>query len=266
MVTVSDIHCRNLRKDLCDTLDRLFVLNDPERVTESFRSGYEVILRCALGHFCHDSIKVIPVRVGEEYRFHVGIQRTYMFHAVFLFVLTRQLMFLNASLQIVIYPSADNQTILRLAKTRLSVNVVFLLLVLFQPTFDTKTLVLRQRLLIHTRVMLIGTGFKIDLRLDDMIQTHLVAFRFLTCLLGVQYVIRPTTHFGHQLFRWPYSLKWFYFHKIQIILISIHEPINSLGGVFLRMGTQKSVEQGVSYSEEFDRRTNIYFLISCILG
>ena len=159
-----------------------------------------------------------------------------MLHTILLFVLTRQLVLLNASLQIIIYPRADNQTILRLcflscqsrsgsvlqtlafSQNRLRINVVFLLLVLHKPSFLFEQLKLLNCRSIHTLVVLIRSRRKIDLRLDNMVQTLLVACSFCTCFFTIQHVVRPAAHLLHQLFRRTYSSKWFNLHTISVFL------------------------------------------------
>ena len=97
-MSVCDIHCRNLGKDLGDARNRLLVIDHPERVAEAFRCADKIVLRLALGHFGYDRIQVIAVRVGKEHRFHVRVEHAHMFHTIFLFIASRQLVLLDASL------------------------------------------------------------------------------------------------------------------------------------------------------------------------
>ena len=218
MVPVRNIHGGNLSKDIRDALDGLLVVDHPERVPKTLGRRYEIVLRLTFAHLRYDRIEVIAVRVGEEHRLHVRVQRAHMFHPVFLFVLARQLVLLDAALQVVIHPCAYHQTILCLAVHRLRIDVVFLLLVLNEPTLELESLELLLGLCIAAGVMLIRARRKIDLRLDDVIQTHLIARGFLACFFAIEHVVRTATHLLHQLLRRTYSFKRFYFHEEKNVL------------------------------------------------
>ena len=151
-----------------------------------------------------------------------------MFHSVFLFVPTRQLVLLDPSFQIIIHPRTNHQAVLGLLLTAgqriirqdgLRIDIVMRILVLHQPAFELKPLILLFCLRIHPRVVLIGTGHKIDLRLDDMIQTHRITRRLCPCLFTVQHIVRPATHLFHQLLRRSYSLKRFNSHISLLLLL-----------------------------------------------
>ena len=62
MVSVSDIECRDLGKDLSDAVDISLVINHPEMVTETV-SCHEIILRLFYDILSNDSVYLIIVRI-----------------------------------------------------------------------------------------------------------------------------------------------------------------------------------------------------------
>ena len=186
MVSVRNIHGRNLREDLRDLLSHRLVVNHPERVSEAFRSSHEVVFRLTLGHFRYDRIQVLPMRISKEHRLHVRIQYTHMFHSVFFFIASGQLMLFDASFQIIIYPCSHNQTVLgfrlftcqsrscslrsfTFRQDRLCIDIVLLFGILHEPMILFEQLKLLRCSFIYPRIMLICSRLKIDLRFDDVI-------------------------------------------------------------------------------------------------
>ena len=211
-----------------DLLDHLLVINHPEGMSESFRRSHKVVLRLAGAHARNNSIQVLAVRVRKENRLHVGIQHAHMFHTVFLFIATRQLVLLDTSLQVVIYPRANHQTVLGLffpagqrviCQDGLGIDIVPLLRILHQPSFRLKSQELLYSGFIHPRIMFIRTRRKIDLRLDDVVQTLRIAGCLFARLFRIQHIVGTAADLFHQVFWRPYTLKWLDLHSTQIMLI-----------------------------------------------
>ena len=169
VVAVGDIHSRYLLKDAGDTLYHLVVADYPERMTESLRCGYEVVLRLLGRHLPDDLVQVIAVGVGEEDGLYIGIVHAHVLHAVFLLVAAGQLMLLDAPLHIVFHPCSHYQSVLRPSVHRLGIDVVLLFLVLTQPSLLAEHVEMLHGRRIHFLVVLIRTLREVDLGLDDVV-------------------------------------------------------------------------------------------------
>ena len=161
-------------------------------MSESFRRSYEIIFRRVLRYSGDDSVQVVAVRVSKEYRLHVCIEYAHMFHSVFLFVAAREFVLFNSAFQIIIHPCSDNQTVLRLflaagkrvvSQDRLGIYIVFLLLVLHEPSVLAEQFELLHSGIVHTRIMFVRSRFEIDFRFDDMIKGFGISGSFSTRFL-----------------------------------------------------------------------------------
>ena len=113
-----------------------------------------------------------------------------MLHAVLLLVTAGQLVLLDHAVEIVVNECPDNKTVLGLAVHRLGIDIVVVLCVLNEPTIVLKLLEVLGCLLIHTGVVLTRANRKINLRLNDMIEAHLIVACLCPRLFRVKYVVR----------------------------------------------------------------------------
>ena len=159
-------------------------------MSETIDGSDEVIFGFCLGIAHDELVEHGVVGISEEHRFDVGVVYTHMLHAVFLLVAACQLMLLDGSVEIVVDEGANHETILGLAIHGLGVDVILLLVVLYQPSLVLEHLEVFSSLLIHARVILAGTGLEVDFRFDDTIKTLLVVAGLLACLFRVEHVVR----------------------------------------------------------------------------
>ena len=183
VMTVGNVKRRHFLERLCHRLNVLVVVNHPELMAEAVIWCHKVIYRLLSRIFRHYGIQRLVFRISKEHRFDVRI--VHPFHAVLLLVTARQLMLLNHPVHIVGHVSSYHQSVLRLAVHGLGVDVITRLFVLHQPSLFLKHPEVRYRLVVHTWVVLIRTLRKVNLRLDDVIQRFLVAFRLFAGLSRV---------------------------------------------------------------------------------
>ena len=131
---------------------------------------HEIIHRLLCRIFRHHRIEHLAFRISEEHRFDVRIVHPHMLHTVFLLVAARQLMLLDYSVHVVGHVSPHHQTILRFAVHGLGINIITRLVVLHQPALFLEHPEVLHRLVVHPRVVLVGTFREVNLRLDDVIQ------------------------------------------------------------------------------------------------
>ena len=210
MVTICDIERRHLGKLVGDGLHISLIANHPELMTETVDRSNEVIDGLCLRIAHNQRIERAVIRICKEYGLNIGIVHTDMLHAVFLLVTTRQLVLLDTSLHIVVNQSTYHQTILRLTVHGLCVDIIVVVLILYQPAFVLEHLEVLCGLFIDTRIIFRCTHREIYLRLDDMIQTFLVVASLSTGFLRIQYVIRTALYLFYKLFWWTNATEWFY--------------------------------------------------------
>ena len=150
------------------------------------------------------------VRISKENWLNVGIVHTNMLHTVLFLIATGQLVLLDTAGHIIIGMSANYKTVLRLTVHCLCIDVVMLLLVLNQPTFILELLEIFGSLLIDLWVILAGANRKIDLWLNDVIETLFVVASLCAGFLRIQYIIGTALNLFYKLFWWANATKWFY--------------------------------------------------------
>ena len=160
-------------------------------MTKTITGSNKIIFRCSFNNFSNDGIQFIQMRICEKNRFYIGIIYPYMFHSVFFFIPTGQLMFFDMTVDIIIHTGTYNQAILCPAVHCLGIHIVFFHIILHQPTLCTKSGKVFSGFCIYFFIMFIRSRFKIYFRFDDMIQRHLISFSFRTGFFGVQYIIGP---------------------------------------------------------------------------
>ena len=185
VMTVGNVKRRHFLERLCHCLNVLVVVNHPELMAEAVIRCYKVVHRLLSRIFRHYGIQRLVFRISKEHRFDVRIVHPYMLHTVLLLVTARQLMLLDHPVHIVRHVSSYHQSILRLAVHGLGINIVTRFVVLHQPALFLEHPEIRYRLVVHTRIMLVRSLRKVNLRLDDVIQRFLVAFRLFAGLSRV---------------------------------------------------------------------------------
>ena len=190
VVSVSDVHSRNLSDQFGDAFDIIIVINDPELMAKAFWLGYEVVFGLFGSIASDDSIQFVHVFVGEEDGLDVGVVDAHVFHTVFLFVAACELVFLDAAGHIVFKPCSYYQAILRSIAHGLGIYVIAFFRVLNQPSVLLEEIKMLACTLIHLRIVLVGTGLEVDFGFDNVIQRFLVAGGFCAGFFAVQHVIR----------------------------------------------------------------------------
>ena len=170
VMSVGNVERRHLLERLRDCGDVLVVVNHPELMAEAVVGCHEIIHRLLCRIFRHHRIEHLAFRVSEEHRFDVRIVHPHMLHAVLFLVASRQLMLLDYSVHVIGHVSPHHQAILRLAVHGLGINIITRLVVLHQPALFLEHPEIRYRLVVHPRVVLVGTFREVNLRLDDVIQ------------------------------------------------------------------------------------------------
>ena len=210
MVAVGYIQVGYSGKFLGYTLDCLLIIDHPESVAKTIGS-YEIIFGFAGSNTVDYLLETAIVGEGKEYGFDIGVVDTHMFHAVFLFVTTGQLMLFDAAFHIVVHPCCHNKTILGTAVHSLRIDIVFLLVVLHEPSFVLEHVEVLNCFLVHFGVMLVKTGFKINLGFDDMIKRLGITLCLGTGLFRVKHIVGAGYHLFYHRFRGTYPLERFYF-------------------------------------------------------
>ena len=175
-------------KDFGDAGYRLVVVDDPEVMAESVGSDKVVLGRTRRLAF-DDGVELVVVGVGKEYRLDVGVVDAHMFHAVFLLVAAGQLVFLDSTGHVVVDIGSDNQPVLGVTVHRLGIDVVVLFVVLYQPALLLEHVEIFYGFVIHLGAMFVGSGSKINLGLDDVVERFLVALGLLAGFFGVEHII-----------------------------------------------------------------------------
>ena len=209
MMTISDIQTWHLGKLFGNGLDVIIVGDYPELMSEAIDRSYEIILRFGGSIALDEVVEHLIVGISKEHRFDVGIIYANMLHSVFLFISTCKLMLLNHAIHIVVDKSTYHQSILRFTIHGLCVDIILLLVILHEPSLVLELLEVLGSLLVHTRVVLAGAYREIDLRLDDVVQAHLVVASFSSCLFRVKNVVWARLDLFNKVFRWAYALKRF---------------------------------------------------------
>ena len=190
MMPVSDIQMGHLGEFRCNRGDIVLIVDDPELMTEAIIRCHKVIngfcSRIALKESCKDVI----VGVSEENWLHIGVAYSDMLHAVLFLVTTCKLMLLNDTGEVIIDRSNDDQTILCLAVHGLCIDVIVLILILYQPMLVLELLEMFGSTGVDARIIFRRTRLEIDLWFDDVIKRHLVVTGLFSCFLRGENVIR----------------------------------------------------------------------------
>ena len=189
MVAVGNIQVGNFCKGLGNSLLVLLVLYEPQLMAETVGGGGEVIFRLVAYIACYDGSQGVVVGIGKEDRLHVGIVHADMLHAVFLLVAACQFVLLDDTVHVVVHVGTYHQTELCLAVHGLCIDIVSVLLVLYQPAVVLELLEVLCSLGIHLGCIFAGTDGEVYLRLDDMVKALLVALGLGAGLFRVQYVV-----------------------------------------------------------------------------
>ncbi len=169
----------------------------------------EVVLGLG-GGIAHDElIEYGVVGISEEDGFDVGIVHADMLHAILFLVAACQLVLLDATSHIVVGMGADHKTVLRLAVHRLSINIIMFTRILDEPALILELLEVLCSLFIHPGVILRRADREIDFGLDDVIETHLVVTSLCPSLFRIEYIVRTTLHFLHQILWRTNTFEWF---------------------------------------------------------
>ena len=154
VVTVGNVECRNGREYLGDPLDILVIVDYPEMMSETVVRSHEVVLGLAVGVLLHDGVDLGVVRISEEYGLDVGVLDV-----------AGELVLLDLAGEVVVHIGAEHDSVLGTAVHRLGVNIVALLLVLYQPAFLLPFLEVLYSLVVCLLRVLVDDGVEVNLGL-----------------------------------------------------------------------------------------------------
>ena len=130
MVSVRDIHGRNLTEDFRNLSDRFVLVYYPECVTESVQVAHKIILRSMTRYIRYNGVQIVAMGVCKEHGLYIRIVYAHVFHTILFLVLARQLVLFDAASHVVFYPRGEHQSVLCTAVHRLRIDVVLLLAIL----------------------------------------------------------------------------------------------------------------------------------------
>ena len=162
------------------------------------------------------------VRISEEYGLDVGVLDADVDHAVLLLVLAGELVLLDFAGEVVVHIGAEHDSVLGTAVHRLGVNIVALLLVLYQPAFLLPFLEVLYSLVVCLLRVLVDDGVEVNLGLG-YVEKGFLACLFLS-LLGVEHVVGTGCHLGYYGLGRADSCERFYFYHIVSLLYAICLP------------------------------------------
>ena len=203
-------------------LDILVIVDYPEMMSETVVRSHEVVLGLAVGVLLHDGVDLGVVRISEEYGLDVGVLDADVDHAVLLLVLAGELVLLDLAGEVVVHIGAEHDSVLGTAVHRLGVNIVALLLVLYQPAFLLPLLEVLDSLVVCRLRVLVDDGVEVYLGLGDVKEGLLSGLSL--GLLGVEHVVRTGCHFLHDGLGRTDRCERFYFYHIVCLLSAICLP------------------------------------------
>ena len=176
------------------------VVDNPEAVPKAIFLGDEVIDGFLGGDAGNDLVDAGHGGVGEENGFHVGIGYTHVFHAVFLFVLAGELVFLDDFVHVVLTVCAGHNAVLPFGVGiggvhALGIYVELLLLVLDKPAKVFEQVVVLHHLEVDLGRMFVGAFGQVYLGFGNVKKAVGVALAFNASLFGIQHVVGTRSQF-----------------------------------------------------------------------
>ena len=158
--------------------------------------------------------------VGEEDGLDVGIVHTYVLHAILFLVTAGKLMLLDDTRHVVLDGGTYDEAVLCLAVHRLSVDIVVLLVVLYEPALISEEAEVLSRLCVDLLLMLVSADWEVDLGTDDVVEGHLVARCFGTSFVAIEYVVGARGHTLYEVLGWADTTEWFDdSHRMVFVLV-----------------------------------------------
>src|SRR5690606_11219643 len=132
-----------------------------------------------------------------------------MILTVFFFIRTCKLMFLNHTIDVIIYSSTTYYAVLFAAIHCLCINVVTVFSILKKHSFAKHAFKILFSFFISLRRIMVEVVREIYLWFYYMIKRVGVAFGFYASFFLIQYIIRAACNTFYQFFFWTYSFKRF---------------------------------------------------------
>ena len=151
--------------------------------------AHEVIFGSGLGRAVDDVLEDAVIGEWQEYRLDIGIVDLDVVHAISLFLTSCELMLLDAAGEVILNTGTYYKSVLRAAIHGLSIDVVAILVILYQPALVLELLEVLNGLVIDLGLMLACAGLEVDFGLNDVIQTHLIVASLGACLFTGENVI-----------------------------------------------------------------------------
>ena len=210
VMSVGNIEIGNGSKQFGDAFYGVIIVDEPEMMTESVGSR-KIVFGFPFDRFGNDGIEFCIVGICEEYRFDIGIIDADMFHTVFFLIAAGQLMFFDDAVEIVFYIGTNDEAILRTPVHRLSIDIIFFGVVLYEPAFFLEKVELLYRFVIGFGIVLISSRCEIDFGFDDVVKRFFISGSFCTGFFRVEHVIGTRSDLFDQFARGSYSSERFYF-------------------------------------------------------
>ena len=180
VVSISNIECRNFRKELGNFSNQSLIIDHSEMMSKSVIC-HEIIFRFLIFYdFFNDAIKLCLCWIGKEYRFYICIGNVYMDHSIVLLVSTREFVLFNALIEIIINAGAGYESILGSFTHRLPVDIDFWFSILNKPSFILECFEILHDLVVYGLRMLISPFWKVNFCLGNMKERILIACSFLS--------------------------------------------------------------------------------------
>ena len=168
VVTIGNIQCWNLGKQLCNTLILSRIAHNPEVMTKTIGRSKIVIGLIILHNILNDGVNLIVVGICKEHRLDISLLITHVNHTILLLIGASKLVLLDSTREVILKMTAHCNTILRATIHCLRIDVVMLLLILLEPTTLFPLSEVIHSPLIYLLRMFIGDRIKINLWLNNM--------------------------------------------------------------------------------------------------
>src|SRR3989339_216397 len=169
------------------------IVNHPQMVAKTI-FGHKIVFRgFVLYNAVNNGINFGNRPVRKKYRFDVGVQVPGQNHPVLLLVGTRQFVFFNNPVVVIVASRGTYNPVLGAAIHGLGINVIFSFGILFQPAFLFKQVVVFHRFVVNFFGMDVGSGGAINLGAGNVQQRLRFPLCHLCGFVGVHHIVRQTS-------------------------------------------------------------------------
>ena len=159
----------------------IFRLADyPKLMPESVNRCDEIVqwFSCRIAH--NKPVEARIVRISKEYRLYVCIAGTYVFHTVFLLVLTGKLVLFNHTVHVIVNRGTYNKSILCSPLHCQGIDIIAFCVVLYKPSALLELFKLLFSTIISLGIKFRNLYSKVNFGLGNMIKRHFIISSLLT--------------------------------------------------------------------------------------